>query len=175
MDPTVGWALACFALALALFVVEVFLPSGGLLGAAALVAAIAGIGLLFAVDAEFGFAGLGATLAATPVLLVIAVKVFPHTPVARLLTLRNPATRANAASSSAARNKHRLEGRAGRARTDLRPSGTCEIDGERLDCVAEHGVIERGQPVQVVGASRMEIRVRAVSPEALGDHAPGVE
>jgi membrane-bound serine protease (ClpP class) len=169
MEPTLGWALACFALALALFVVEVLLPSGGLLGIAALGAAGIGIGLLFAVNPTLGFAGLGATVAATPVLLFVAVKVFPHTPLARLLTLRNPEPARRGAGGTAETGRRRLEGCVGRARTDLRPSGACDIEGERLDCVAEHGVIPRGTPVEVVRASGMEIRVRPVSLEALTD------
>lgn len=53
-----------------------------------------------------------------------------------------------------------LEGRTGTALTALRPSGTAEIDGERVDVITAGEFIERGQAVRVVRVrgSRVEVR-----------------
>jgi len=52
----------------------------------------------------------------------------------------------------------------GTAHTDLRPSGTVEIDGERVDVVTEGSLIKAGTPVKVVAIEGMRVVVRAVDP-----------
>ena len=48
------WGIVLLGVALALFFVEVFIPSGGLIGIVAGVAAVFGIVLLFRVDTTLG-------------------------------------------------------------------------------------------------------------------------
>lgn len=55
-----------------------------------------------------------------------------------------------------------LEGAEGVAATDLRPAGTAEILGERLDVVAEGGWVPAGTPVRVVHSEGWRLVVRAV-------------
>jgi len=55
-----------------------------------------------------------------------------------------------------------LEGVDGIALTDLRPAGTAEIAGERLDVVSEAGWITAGSPVRVLRAEGYRHVVRAV-------------
>jgi len=50
----------------------------------------------------------------------------------------------------------------GEALTELRPSGTARINGERVDVVAETGLIERGTRVKVVAVEGVRVVVRAV-------------
>lgn len=59
-----------------------------------------------------------------------------------------------------------LEGVDGIALTDLRPAGTAEIAGERLDVVSESGWIGAGSPVRVLRAEGYRHVVRAVPPPA---------
>ena len=49
----------------------------------------------------------------------------------------------------------------GEALTLLRPSGTAKINGQRVDVVAEGGVIERGTKIKVVAVEGARIVVRA--------------
>lgn len=49
----------------------------------------------------------------------------------------------------------------GEALTPLRPSGTARINGQRVDVVAEAGLIERGTPVKVVAVEGARVVVRA--------------
>lgn len=55
-----------------------------------------------------------------------------------------------------------LEGAEGIALTDLRPAGTAEIAGERLDVVAEEGWVEAGTPVRVVHSEGWRLVVHAM-------------
>lgn len=50
----------------------------------------------------------------------------------------------------------------GTALTQLRPSGTAQINGQRVDVVTEGGLIERGTAVKVVAVEGARIVVRAV-------------
>lgn len=49
----------------------------------------------------------------------------------------------------------------GTARTPLRPSGTADIEGERVDVVTEGNLIEPGTPVRVVAVEGLRVVVRA--------------
>jgi membrane-bound serine protease (ClpP class) len=57
-----------------------------------------------------------------------------------------------------------LEGVEGVTLTDLRPAGTAEFAGERLDVVSEAGWIGAGTPVRVLRAEGYRHVVRAVPP-----------
>jgi len=50
----------------------------------------------------------------------------------------------------------------GLALTQLRPSGTANINGQRVDVVAESGLIERGAKLKVVAVEGSRIVVRAL-------------
>jgi membrane-bound serine protease (ClpP class) len=53
-----------------------------------------------------------------------------------------------------------LMGRVGLALTPLRPSGTMEVDGERVDVVAEGDFVEKGEKVQIIEADGTRTIVR---------------
>jgi membrane-bound serine protease (ClpP class) len=55
-----------------------------------------------------------------------------------------------------------LEGMDGIALTDLRPAGTAEVAGERLDVVSESGWITAGSPVRILRAEGYRHVVRPV-------------
>ncbi len=54
-----------------------------------------------------------------------------------------------------------LLGHQGIAHTVLRPSGTAIIEGNRLDVVAESGMIEKGSAITVVAIEGTRIIVRS--------------
>lgn len=74
----------------------------------------------------------------------------------------------------ASRPRPELEGIDGIALTDLRPAGTAEIAGERLDVVSDAGWIMAGSPVRVLRAEGYRHVVRAVPlpPPATTDEPP---
>ena len=151
------FAVILIAIALILFFAEVFIPSGGLLGVLAAAALVAGIVVLFSLSTTAGMIGLIVSLAALPFLIAFALKIMPNTFIGRMLTLKNPPPRDTEDGGSAS---HATVGATGQAITDLRPVGTCLIDGKRTDCLADGGVIEAGQSVRVVVVDGMQVKVR---------------
>jgi membrane-bound ClpP family serine protease len=51
-------------------------------------------------------------------------------------------------------------GARGKALTDMRPVGSCLLGNQRVECLAEGGVIPAGTPVKVIAVEGMEVRVR---------------
>jgi membrane-bound serine protease (ClpP class) len=66
-----------------------------------------------------------------------------------------------------------LDGAEGIAATDLRPAGTAEILGERLDVVAENGWVAAGTPVRVVASEGWRLVVQPLP--LLADGPPDAE
>lgn len=174
------WAVLLLALAIALFFIEVFVPSGGLIGTGAAVSLVAGIVLLFQINTMLGLVGATIALVALPFAIAFALKLLPNTPIARALTLRSgrsgvdvdqdeddlePATEEEAGpvGPGSLTAKGVPEGPAvgdtGRAITALRPVGTCVIAGKRADCLAVGGPISPGTPVRVIAVDGMHVRV----------------
>ncbi|MFW6059759.1 MAG: hypothetical protein ACODAQ_06230 [Phycisphaeraceae bacterium] len=172
------WAVLLLGAALALFFIEVFVPSGGLIGTASAVCLVAGVVLLFRINTMIGLIGATLAMIALPFAIGFAVKMFPNTPIARALTLRsgktdeeeeaaladdteepNPTT---AKRATAVPDGSPTVGDQGKAVSALRPVGTCLINGKREQCLAVGGTIAPGTAVQVVAVDGMHIRVKAV-------------
>ncbi len=83
------WAILLLGTALALFFVEIFLPSGGLIAIGSALCLIVGIVLLFQVNTWYGLIGATVALLSLPFAIGFALKLFPETPIARALTLRS--------------------------------------------------------------------------------------
>jgi membrane-bound serine protease (ClpP class) len=151
-------AVILLAVALMLFFVELFIPSGGLIAILGGVAVVSGIFLLFKADTTLGLIGIICTMIAVPCVLAVGMKIWPHTPIGRMLILKDPPPSPVDAHKTA---PGQLVGASGEALTDLRPIGTCLIDGKRIDCMAETGIIESGTRVHVTIDDGMQVKVRA--------------
>ena len=169
-DQYVMWAILLLGLAVVLFFLEVFIPSGGILGFSAAVSMIVGIVLFFKVDTTLGLISAIIALASVPFLFAFALKLWPNTPIAKLLMLESssPTGRAEGDPASSARSPFELVGKRGKALTDLRPVGICLINGQRMDCLAETGVIKSGSTVRVVSVKDMQVKVRVQDEDAAG-------
>ena len=165
MQPLV-WVVVLLALGLVVMVLEVFLPSGGVLGFLSVMAIIASVGMAFL---EVGpLAGLGvmaAACVAVPAVLATAFRWFPETPLGRRV-LPPPPSPADVVPAADRRARLRgLAGRRGRTLTELVPWGLVEIDGERCDAVSEGGPIAAGETVEVarVEGTALVVRVAAAA------------
>ncbi|MEO0964105.1 MAG: NfeD family protein [Planctomycetota bacterium] len=155
------WAVILLGAAAALFVVEVFVPSGGLLGVISALCLIGGIICMFGVDTTLGLITSIIAILAVPPAIFTAMKIFPNTPVGQWLTLRQ--TLPDPAVTNPENHSADVRvGDEGTALTDLRPVGACRINGHRVECVAVGPAIEPGQKVSVVVAEGFETRVRAI-------------
>jgi membrane-bound ClpP family serine protease len=172
---TLLWVVALLVLGLAVMVLEVFVPSGGILGFASVAALLAGIVTAFV--ALGPLAGLGAVavvLVAVPVLLGLALKVFPETPLGRRVMPPPPDAADLVPNADRRRRARALVGRTGRVVGDLVPWGRVEIDGEAIDAVSEGGPIDAGAAVEVVAVQGAAVVVRtavAARPAAAGPAA----
>lgn len=157
------WAIILFGVAVILFLVELFLPSGGLLGMASAAALVTGVVLFFWIDTALGTISAIVTLIAIPFGIGFALKIWPQTPIGRMLMLGNTDAETAAKQSLTGRQDHmKLVGTRGRALTDLRPVGTCEINGKREECLAIGTMIDTGAIVEVTRSNGMQLEVREV-------------
>jgi membrane-bound ClpP family serine protease len=83
MSPLV-WILLLLVVGLSLILLEVFVPSGGVLGLLAVTALMVGIVMAFLEGgAATGMAVLGGSFVAVPAVLMLAFRWFPATPLGR--------------------------------------------------------------------------------------------
>lgn len=160
------WGLALLATAVLLIIVEVFIPSGGLIAIAATGVAIAGIVCLFRVSVGWGLVGIGVMVVAGPSAFAFWVKVLPHTPFGRKMLGERPESELAAEAEQAERERRAraaLLGAEGRALTDLRPVGVVEIAGVRHDALSETTMIQAGTKVRVSVVESNAIRVRPIA------------
>ena len=154
------YAIIAFGCAIALMVLEAFIPSGGVLGVLAAVCAIGGIVMFFRFDTTWGMVSMAVTLIAAPFVMSGLLWVWPNTPIGRALTLGDEPRNDPVETSEAA--PAITVGVVGEALTELRPVGSCRLNGLRIDCIAQTGMIKPGTKVRVISVDSMTIRVKPV-------------
>lgn len=160
------WGLGLIAASLLLVVVEVFIPSGGLIALVSTGCAIAGIVCLFRVGWVWGVAGLGTLIFLGPMAFAFALKVWPSTPLGRRMLGEPPPEMVEAERLAALRERERymsMVGAEGVVLTDLRPVGVIQIDGQRYDALSETGFVPAGTRVRVTHAEPSQIKVRQIT------------
>jgi membrane-bound serine protease (ClpP class) len=140
-----GWIVALALLGVALICIEIFIPGMvvGICGALSLIGAVA---LCYI---HYGPGPGNLSLIALLVFGVIFVcwwlSWLPTSSVGRWWTLHTAV-----GGPEQHPQMSPLQGAAGKAVTDLRPSGIALLDGRRIDVVAESGWIAAGEAVQVL-------------------------
>lgn len=159
------WGLGLLAASLLLVIIEVFVPSGGLISLLATGCAIGGVYCLFQYSTTWGLAGILAVLVLGPTTFAFALKIWPSTPIGRKMLGEKPPEMVEAERMQELRERERslaLVGAEGVVRTDLRPVGSIEIDGTRLEALAETALIKAGTRVRVTSVDGKQIKVRAI-------------
>lgn len=157
----VVWVAALFLVGIGVIVLEVFVPSGGVLGFVSLAAIVASIATAFL---ELG-AGAGTTMLAlsvviVPLILGLAFRWFPETALGRRV-LPPPPEPDDVVPDVPRRKRARdLIGQRGRTTSDLLPWGTVDVGGETIDGVSEGGPIDAGADVVVVASQGGAVVVR---------------
>ena len=161
MDWWLLFAVFLYVICAVLIMAEVFIPSGGMLGLCAVISLISGVVLFFRHSPVAGWIGIVVALVMVPSLLVLAYKLLPRTRFGRRVLLAPPVRqRGEAIVDMPELNK--LLGRIGRVLTPMRPVGMCEFDGQRVECVAENGYVERDRKVKAVRVEGTQVTVRVV-------------
>ena len=143
------YAVILMVIGIALIIMEIFLPSGGILGILAAAALVTSLVLAFRESDATGFTFLGLAVVIVPVSVMLGLKFFPKTPVGRRLILP-PTTNTAAPAGIAEKDYTALLGRKGKAVTPLRPSGIIEIDGQRYSAAADGEMIRQGVEIAVI-------------------------
>jgi membrane-bound serine protease (ClpP class) len=147
-------ALILFGIGALLLAAEVFVPTGGVLVAAALLFFALGVGTILyygsTVEAAVAVVGLAVGL---PAFGYVAVSAW------RRMSLDSALDEA-AAPPAVAAEAAALKGRTGKTVSPLRPSGPVEVDGRRGDAMTEGTMLAAGVWVRCVDVKRGQVIVR---------------
>jgi membrane-bound ClpP family serine protease len=166
-----------------ILIVELFVPTGGLLAILCAVSFVGSIVAMYMFSTTAGTLLVGGYVVVAPFALVGFLKLWAKSPIVRKYALRNPAgtkvigaatagldidpddpEAGQAASDDARRMRLRnlasLVGERGIVETPLRPVGFVRVGGRRLDASAETGLIDAGTPIRVVGVLDGTLKVR---------------
>ncbi|NLL18338.1 MAG: nodulation protein NfeD [Clostridia bacterium] len=155
-----GWeAVLIFLLGLILLAVEVLVLPGfgvaGVIGIASLVISV----VLAAPSLDQAVVSLVIALIGTIVLLLLSIKFLPTRRVWQKLVL-GVKQKTDSGYVAPETNLTRLLDAEGVSITILRPAGTAEINGERVDVVAEGSFIPNNTPIKVVKVEGTRVVVR---------------
>lgn len=148
------WFILLYAVGVVLVIAELFLPTHGVVGVAGVGLILVGVLFCFLFNSLLGIGVLAVTMGASPFVWVLAMKVFPKTPVGKILVLppvENPAPPALVQM-----------GQVGVTISELRPMGICEFSGRRVEVISEQGIIPSGSKVQVISLSNRRPTVRVI-------------
>jgi membrane-bound serine protease (ClpP class) len=155
LDP-LAWSILLMIAGCALVALEVFIPSGGIIGALAGICFVGSILIAFQDSAATGLVFTTVAVVAVPTVLALAFTYWPRTRMGKSFLGELP--REDELLPEDARRS--LVGRVGVARTKMLPSGAVEIDGQMIDAVTQGQAIEPGTYVTVleVRANRVVVR-----------------
>jgi membrane-bound ClpP family serine protease len=158
--PDIAWAILLMLIGCLLVVMEVFIPSGGIISILAAVSFIGSIFIAFqpgpTTGPTTGLIFTATTVFAVPALVALPFKYWPRTPMGKAFLGELPTEEEVLPEDP----RRALLGRVGVARTKMLPSGAVEIDGQMIDAVTQGQAIEPGTYVVVaeVRANRVVVR-----------------
>jgi membrane-bound serine protease (ClpP class) len=160
-------AIILLVVGFCLVMLEVFIPSGGMLTVLALVSV--GISIYFAFAESVGVGALFLVIAVVgmPLVAYEMLKLFPKTQIGRRFLLFGPRGHEEVATSSELKLRN-YEGKRGVTKTKLRPTGVADIEGERVDVVSEGMIIDSGKAIEVIDVTGNRVVVREIEEETDG-------
>ena len=161
MDWWLVFAVFLYLVSAVLLIAEVFVPSGGLISICSLACLIGGLMIFFHSSTTAGWIGIVIAVIMIPSVLVIAYKIFPKTKFGKAVTLTPPKRRQGDAIPDTEWLKELL-GADGSVITPLRPVGMCDFSGQRLECVAESGYVDKDEKVKVIHVEGTQLTVRVI-------------
>ncbi len=147
-----------FIVGLVMLAAEIFMPGFGIVGGLGLVLLVIGI-VLTAETVLEAVVMILILLAVTGVVLYIILRSAKKGKLSKKLILWSSAKKEE--GFSAVEDHSVLVGRTGTALTMLRPAGTAEFDGHRMDVVTEGAFIAQGTRIRVIRTEGRRIVVQA--------------
>jgi membrane-bound serine protease (ClpP class) len=154
-------AIGLYLVSAALMIIEIFVPSFGVLGCTSLATLAGGIYIFFGISPAAGWVGCVIAAILIPTVIFSAYKVMPHTRFGKTVILAPPEKKPGEGVPDAP-VLSTMMGRIGTVITPLRPVGTCRFDELRLECVAETGFVERNRKVKVIRVDGTQLTVRFI-------------
>jgi membrane-bound ClpP family serine protease len=168
--PDIAWAILLLLIGCSLVVLEVFIPSGGIISILAGVAFITSLIIAFwegpTTGPTTGLVFVGIMVFAIPTLIMLAFKYWPKTRMGKAFLGELPREDEVAPEDS----RRTLIGRVGVARSKMLPSGAVEIDGQMIDAVTQGQAIEPGAYVVVVEVRANRVVVRPAGKDQRPSH-----
>jgi len=159
MDWWLIFAVFLYFACAVLIIAEVFVPSGGLISVCAFACLAFGIWIFWLHSTVAFWIGVSVAVIMIPSVLVIAYRIFPKTRFGKSVTLTPPDRQRGDAIADTSELKELL-GAVGLVLTPLRPVGACDFSGQRVECVAESGYIDKGEKVKVIRVQSTQVTVR---------------
>jgi membrane-bound serine protease (ClpP class) len=164
MDPLI-LAILLLLVGLAVIVMELFVPSAGMLGVLAALLILGGIISSFFHSLVAGASVLAITCLTLPILIALAIKIWPSTPIGRRILIGAMTEQDVLPQSDLQDQLKPLIGRRGIAKTKMLPSGIIVIDDRNYDAISDGFAIEPGTPVEVISIRTKRAVVRPVDPD----------
>jgi membrane-bound serine protease (ClpP class) len=156
-------AAILFALGVILLIAEVLLPTGGFLVVASLVFFAAGVCVIFVQGTTTeAVVAMGGLALGFPIFGVVAVSAWRRLSLGSVL---NDDSGSVTAASGAA-DFETLKNHVGKTVSPMRPSGSVEFDGRRMDAMSEGVMLEAGVWVRCVDVKGGKIIVRQIETPA---------
>ena len=151
------YMVAVFLGGILCIIIEMLLPTVGLLAGVGVAAMLYSVVLALGGDVDAILAMLGSVVIAV-VIFALIVKKLPSSKLWERFVLHDQSTSRRGFVSAQPRTE--LVGRTGVVTTELRPSGTAEIDGRPVDVVSEGAFLPKGTNVRVITVEGARVVVR---------------
>jgi membrane-bound serine protease (ClpP class) len=159
------FAVFLFAACAIILVLEIFVPSFGLLSLVAIGALAGGVAIFFNSSTAVGWLGVGIAVVVIPIVWVVTYRMFPNTRFGKSVIL-GKVERDKGDAVPDTNELKSLMGEVGFVLSPLRPVGMCDFEGHRVECVAETGYIEKDSKVQVINVEATQLTVRLTEAES---------
>ena len=161
MDWWLVFAVLLYLASAVLVIAEVFIPSGGIITLCSLACLAGGVAIFFHHSGTAGWVGVIIAVVMIPSVLIVAYKIFPKTSFGKSVTLTPPQRQQGDAIPDTDELKGLL-GAEGVVLTPLRPVGMCDFSGQRVECVAEGGYVDKDKKVKVIDVEHRRLTVRVI-------------
>lgn len=155
LDP-LTWAVILMIVGCGLIVLEVFIPSGGILSLCSAVVLLASIVMAFRQSSTAGISFILITIVAAPSAVGLAFKYWPRTPMGKAFLGELKSTE----DLKPTETRREFVGKIGIAKSKMLPSGSVQIDGQYVDAISQGAAIDLGQAVVVVEVRANRVVVR---------------
>ncbi len=159
MDP-IYWSIILLTLGFGVVVLELFVPSAGVLGIVAAVLIVSAVIVAFFKSLVAGAVILFITVLSLPLLFALMVKVWPSTPIGKRVLIGTMTEDDVLPQSEEYTEYQKLIGQLGIAKSKMLPSGQIVVNDRKYDAVSDGFPIDAGQPVKIISVKGNRIFVQ---------------